>query len=71
MPVPEPVRTLILQGASSRQIRQAAAQDGMRSLRQDGWRLVVEGRTTVDELLRVTKDEQANGQLRRPEPQGG
>jgi type II secretory ATPase GspE/PulE/Tfp pilus assembly ATPase PilB-like protein len=30
-------------------------QAGMRSLRQDGWRKVCRGETTVDEVLRVTK----------------
>ena len=29
----------------------------MRNLRQDGWRLVREGMTTLAEVLRVTKDE--------------
>jgi len=29
----------------------------MSSLRNDGWRLVGEGRTTAEEVLRVTKDE--------------
>jgi hypothetical protein len=33
----------------------------MRSLRQDGWRHLLAGRTTVDEVLRVTKDERASG----------
>jgi hypothetical protein len=32
---------------------------GMNSLRGDGWRLVGEGRTTVDEVMRLTKDESA------------
>ncbi len=31
----------------------------MRTLRDDGWRHVIEGHTTVDEVLRVTKDERA------------
>ena len=53
--------TLILQGASSGKIRRQAAADGMRSLRQDGWRHLLAGRTTVDEVLRVTKDERVNG----------
>ena len=61
MLVTDAVRTLVLQRASSRAVRDAAASDGMKSLREDGWRLVDDGRTTVDELLRVTKDEQANG----------
>jgi hypothetical protein len=29
----------------------------MLSLRQDGWRHVLAGHTTVEEVLRVTKDE--------------
>jgi len=61
MPMTDAVRTLVLQRASSRAVRDAAAPDGMKSLGEDGWRLVAEGRTTADELLRVTKDEQANG----------
>jgi len=32
---------------------------GMNSLRGDGWRLVGEGRTTVEEVMRLTKDESA------------
>ena len=28
---------------------------GMRTLRQDGWRKVLRGKTTIDEVLRVTK----------------
>jgi hypothetical protein len=31
----------------------------MRSLREDGWRIVGEGRTTIDEVMRNTKDEEA------------
>ena len=61
MPVTETMRTLVLQRASSRQIRDVAAREGMKSLREDGWRLVVEGRTTIDELLRVTKEERLGG----------
>jgi general secretion pathway protein E len=36
-------------------IKQAAMEEGMLTLRQDGWIKVVNGRTTVDEVLRVTK----------------
>jgi hypothetical protein len=32
---------------------------GMRSLREDGWRIVGEGRTTIEEVMRNTKDEEA------------
>jgi len=61
MPVTQSVRALILKGASSGEIRRQARADGMRSLRQDGWRHLLAGRTTVEEVLRVTKDERANG----------
>jgi general secretion pathway protein E/type IV pilus assembly protein PilB len=55
------VRGLIVERVSGAAIRKAATQEGMRSLRQDGWRLVRAGRTTVEEVLRVTKDERING----------
>jgi hypothetical protein len=42
----------------------------MKSLRQDGWRLVREGRTTVEEVLRVTKDEHVNVSLEAPSEAG-
>jgi len=61
MHVTDDVRALVLERASSRAIRAAAAAHGMRSLRDDGWRLVREGLTTVDEVIRVTKDERADG----------
>ncbi len=49
------VRQLAHDRASSWEIRKAALADGMRTLRQDAWESVLEGRTTVDEVLRVTK----------------
>ncbi|MDB5289305.1 MAG: xpsE 3, partial [Phycisphaerales bacterium] len=57
MPVTEDVRTLILERASSGTIRKVAIRQGMNSLRGDGWRLIKEGRTTVEEVIRMTKDE--------------
>ena len=51
------VRALILDRSPSHLIRRAATKEGMRSLREDGWRLVGEGITTVDEVMRNTKDE--------------
>ncbi len=58
MPVTDEVRSLILTRSSSRDIRRVAIDQGMRSLREDGWRLVEEGRTTIDEVIRMTKDEE-------------
>jgi general secretion pathway protein E/type IV pilus assembly protein PilB len=57
MPVTDALRQLILTRAPAPEIRRQADSEGMRSLRDDGWRLVREGRTTVEELLRNTKDE--------------
>jgi type II secretion system protein E len=57
MPITDEIRAQILERVSSREIRRTAVHQGMNSLRQDGWRLIREGRTTVDEVLRMTKDE--------------
>ncbi|MDB5296243.1 MAG: xpsE 3, partial [Phycisphaerales bacterium] len=57
MPVTDEVRSLVLSRSSSRDIRKVAVRQGMKSLREDGWRLVGEGRTTVEEVMRMTKDE--------------
>jgi general secretion pathway protein E/type IV pilus assembly protein PilB len=54
----ESVRQLAQEHASSWKLKQAAMQDGMRTLRQDGWLKVLEGRTTLDEVARVTKSDQ-------------
>jgi len=51
------VRRLILRNASSGEIRDAAKRAGLRLLSEDGWRLVREGVTTPEEVLRVTKDQ--------------
>lgn len=49
------VRQLAHDRSSSWEIRQAAIADGMRTLRQDAWLKVLGGKTTVEEVLRVTK----------------
>jgi general secretion pathway protein E/type IV pilus assembly protein PilB len=51
------IRQLAHDGASSWVLKKAAIEEGMRTLRQDGWRKVLQGRTTIDEVLRVTKGE--------------
>jgi type II secretory ATPase GspE/PulE/Tfp pilus assembly ATPase PilB-like protein len=56
--VNEGVRQLILKRSSADIIKNhAVSQDGMRTLREDGWRKVREGATSVAEVLRVTQDE--------------
>jgi general secretion pathway protein E/type IV pilus assembly protein PilB len=57
MPMTDEIRSLVLERAASHSIRKIAVQQGMSSLREDGWRLVREGATTIDEVLQNTKDE--------------
>jgi general secretion pathway protein E/type IV pilus assembly protein PilB len=54
MDTDEEIRQLILKSASTDQIRAAARKAGMRTLAEDGWRLVAAGVTTVEEVLSVT-----------------
>jgi general secretion pathway protein E/type IV pilus assembly protein PilB len=58
MPISDDIRALVLERVSSREIRKLAIREGMSSLREDGWRLVREGRTTAEEVVRMTKDEE-------------
>jgi general secretion pathway protein E/type IV pilus assembly protein PilB len=51
------IRQLILKNVSADILREAARRDGMRTLSEDGWRLVRLGVTTAEEVLRVTKDQ--------------
>jgi len=48
------IRQLILQNTSSDVLRDAARRAGMRTLAEDGWRIVGKGMTTVEEVLSVT-----------------
>jgi general secretion pathway protein E len=56
MKVDDEMRRLVHDRAPEQQLWQHAQQAGMRSLRQDGIRLVSSGRTSLEELLRVTRD---------------
>jgi hypothetical protein len=58
MAVSNEVRSMILERAPSHHLRQVAIREGMVSLREDGWRIIRDGRTTVDEVMRNTKDEE-------------
>ena len=49
------IRKLCTEHASSGQIRDYARKNGWQTLRDAGWLKVVEGVTSVDEILRVTK----------------
>lgn len=49
------IRQLAVERAPTQVIKAAAVKSGMRSLRQDGWRNVLHGRTSIEEVMRVTK----------------
>ncbi|NJD67844.1 MAG: type II secretion system protein GspE [candidate division NC10 bacterium] len=55
--VNEEIQRLILTKADSNAIRQTAIAFGMNTLWEDGWLKVRQGITTVEDLLRVTKEE--------------
>ena len=60
MSLNQKLRQHILQNCSSGELKELAIKDGMTTLFDDGWRLVREGITTPDEVLRVTKSEHVN-----------
>jgi general secretion pathway protein E len=51
----EGIKSLVLKTSDANQIKQAAVAQGMKTLRDDGIRKVVEGRTTISEVLRITQ----------------
>lgn len=57
MALTEDIRRLILEKASANIIKQKAIAQGMQTLRENGWQKVREGITTVEEVLRVTQEE--------------
>ncbi|MBI2493440.1 MAG: type IV-A pilus assembly ATPase PilB [Candidatus Rokubacteria bacterium] len=54
MPISEELRGAILRSATTAELREVAQRDGMKTLRQNGLQKVLEGTTTVEEVLRVT-----------------
>jgi general secretion pathway protein E len=52
----DPIRKLILSHATATEIQRVAMEEGMTTLYQDGLRKALEGRTTVEEVLRVAED---------------
>jgi len=55
--ITEDIRSLILRRAATTEIRRAAVEGGMVSLREDGWAKARAGLTTVEEILRVTQED--------------
>jgi type IV pilus assembly protein PilB len=54
MEISEDIQELILVGASAREIRRKAVEEGMLSLRSSGLAKIKNGMTTLDEVLRET-----------------
>jgi type II secretory ATPase GspE/PulE/Tfp pilus assembly ATPase PilB-like protein len=57
LPMNEDIRDLVLRRASSDQIKNKALELGMHTLRMDGWEKIKKGLTTVNEVIRVTKED--------------
>ncbi len=49
------LRQLAHDKASTWEIKKAALREGMKTLRDDGWLKVMDGQTSVEEVLRITK----------------
>jgi len=56
LPVSEAVRSMVTARVSASEIKTEAVRAGMHTLRDDGWNKVLEGVTTVEEVLRVTEE---------------
>ncbi|HOD12951.1 MAG TPA: ATPase, T2SS/T4P/T4SS family [Candidatus Omnitrophota bacterium] len=52
------IRHAVFQGVHAETIKKIAVANGMRTLRQDGWRRVLQGITTPEEVMNVTSREQ-------------
>ena len=56
MDVNDEVRKLIMNNADASVLTRTARKNGMRNLREDGWRKIQDGVTTVEEVMRVTQE---------------
>lgn len=56
LPVSEKISRLILERSSSAEIQKLAVEEGMVTMKQDGYLKVLEGITTMEEVLRVAQE---------------
>src|SRR5213594_4237508 len=56
--VTEMLRKLIMRRCDGGELKQCAIAEGMETLRQDGWRRVAKGNTTIEEVVRVTQTDE-------------
>jgi len=57
MEITPPLRRMVHHGAPSHELREKAQADGMLSLRQEGVKIALDGRSSLEEVLRVTASE--------------
>lgn len=55
MPVSEKISKLVIEKAAASEIQKQAMSDGMLTMKQDGYIKVLEGITTIDEVIRVAQ----------------
>ena len=56
MPMNDDLRQLIIRNADASILTECARRQGMTALREDGWKKIASGVTTVDEVMRVTQE---------------
>ena len=56
MPLTEPIRRLVMQKANATELRKGALSEDMLPMYDDGLRKVAAGVTTVEEVLRATRE---------------
>jgi len=56
--ITEPMRKLIMKKRDGGELKQCAVAEGMETLRHDGWRRVAQGKTTIEEVVRVTQTDE-------------
>ncbi len=57
MVMSDTIQEMAMRSASASEIRKQAQEEGMRTLREDGIRKVLDGRTTLSEVLRITQQD--------------
>jgi len=56
LPITDPMRSLVMRHATAADLRNAAVAEGMLTMYEDGLRKAVNGVTTFEEVLRVTRE---------------
>jgi len=62
MVITDEIRTLIMKASDAMTIKKAAMKNGMRTLREEGVGLVLEGKTSISEVLTITQEDTARAQ---------